>query len=264
MDNEPVVIKRSIFFAALLPIVFILGLATGYLFWGIKPWNRVYMETLATADQEAQVTQPATANEVADIERASTEEPESDETSGQQQSIRRYDVPVDEDPTLGPDDAQITLVEFSDYQCSFCKKWHDDVFPRIVEEYGDQVQIVYRDFPIESIHPESVSAAEAANCAYEQGYFWEYHELLFESQRGLGQESYRAYAEEIGLDLDGFDTCMEENRFNEEVMDDLEFAARLGVRSTPTFFLNGIAVVGAQPFEVFKEVIEKELAGEFE
>jgi protein-disulfide isomerase len=132
----------------------------------------------------------------------------------------------------------------------------------LIDAYGDQIRFVYRDFPLESIHANAKPAAEAANCANEQGEFWEYHDKLFSMELGLSSEAYQEYATQLGLDIDEFQECFESGRYQEEVQLDFEFAANLGVRSTPTFFVNGIAVVGAQPFEVFQQVIEKELAGE--
>jgi protein-disulfide isomerase len=174
----------------------------------------------------------------------------------------RYEIPVDDDPMLGLSDAPITIVEFSDYECPYCRRWHTDVYPSLLETYGDQIRFVYRDFPLESIHANAKPAAEAANCAYEQGAFWEYHDKLFGMQLGLSSQAYQEYASQLELDEAAFQECIESGRYQEEVQSDFEFAANLGVRSTPTFFINGIAVVGAQPFEVFQEVIERELAGE--
>ncbi len=182
-------------------------------------------------------------------------------TSAPQQQVRRYNVPVDDDPAIGPTDAPITLIEFSDYECPYCRRWHNEVYVRLAKEYGDKIRFVYRDFPLTSIHPNALPAAVAANCAYEQGMFWEFHDLLF-SGTGLGNAYYLQYANELGLDLEAFQACLDAERFQQEVQADFSYAAALGVRSTPTFFLNGIPIVGAQPYEVFKQIIEKELAGE--
>ena len=220
--------KRPYFFAALLPLAFALGLGAGYLVWG--------REAPAAAS-----AQPA---------------------AQEQQTVRRYDVPVDDDPGLGPENAPITLIEFSDYECPYCRQWHQEVFARIRETYPDQVRMVYRDFPLNSIHPNAAPAAAAANCAREQGAFWEYHEMLFSGEYGLSQEAYLKYAGELGLDMVSFEQCVSTGRYRDEVEADFTYAARLGVQSTPTFFLNGLPLVGAQPFEVFQKVIEAELAGE--
>jgi protein-disulfide isomerase len=137
------------------------------------------------------------------------------------------------------------------------------VLPRLFETYPDQVRLVYRDFPLTSIHSSAFAAAEAANCAGEQDAYWAYHDKLFVSELGLGKGAFEQYAGQLGLDMEAFNACVGDRRYQEEVAADIDYAMNLGIRSTPTFFINGIALVGAQPFEVFKDVIDKELAGEF-
>jgi protein-disulfide isomerase len=237
--DDKIVFKRSHLYAVLLPLAFVVGLSVGYLFWGRGS------ETASQAPQAA-AAQPAVAQQAAQATPA----------------FKRYDVPVDDDPAIGPEDAPITLIEFSDFECPYCRRWHEEVYGRIREEYSDEVRIVFRDFPLTSIHPNAIPAAEAANCAGEQDKYWEYHNLLF-SGEDVSQNVYLDYAEELALDIEAFEECRESGRHEDEVMADYQYAAGLGVRSTPTFFLNGIPIVGAQPYDVFKEVIDKELAGEF-
>jgi len=171
-------------------------------------------------------------------------------------------VPEDDDPVLGSSNAPITIIEFSDFECPYCRRWHTEVFDRIREDYPDQVRFVYRDFPLKSIHPNAVPAAEAANCANEQDAFWEFSEKLYSGAYALSDDTYLAVAGELGLDLEAFEECYTSGRYADEVEADYQYAGNLGVRSTPTFFLNGLPIVGAQPYEVFKDVIDKELAGE--
>lgn len=232
METEAVVApapRRFPLLAVLIPVAFVLGLGVGYLFWGrdVAP-------------------NPAAA---AQVEQAP-------------QEIKRYPVPVDDDPSLGPQDARITIIEFSDFECPFCTRWHQEVWPQLQEKYPDDVRLVYRDFPLTSIHGNAASAAEAANCAGEQDAYWQYHDKLFKAESGLGASAYIQYASELGLDTAALEECLSSRRYQDEVEGDYNYAANLGVRSTPTFFLNGIPLVGAQPFEVFDEVISKELAGE--
>ena len=233
-DENTITFKRSHLYAALLPLAFAAGLAVGYIFWGRDTG-------LPTSARGAAVEQP---------------------TNEAVQKVTRYDVPVDDDPFLGPEDAAITIIEFSDFECPYCTKWHNQVWTRIMEEYPDQVRLVYRDFPLSSIHSNAIPAAEAANCAGEQGVYWKYHDLLFNGDYGLGDSAFIKYANQLDLDEEAFQECLTSRRYQEEVENDFTYAANLGVRSTPTFFINGIPVVGAQPFEVFQEIIEKELAGE--
>ena len=220
-----------------LPLVvafFVLGLGSGYMIWG-QPQN-------STA--AAQNANTAGVNDTA---------------AGQ--PTARYEVSVDDDPAWGPVDAPITIIEFSDFECPYCTKWALEVWPAIQAKYPDQVRLVYRDFPLTSIHPNAAPAANAAGCANEQSLFWEYHDLLFAAGQGLGTAAYETYAADLGLDMTLFRACLNEGRYNAEVDADQQYALQLGIQSTPTFFVNGIALIGAQPFEVFEQVIDQELAG---
>jgi protein-disulfide isomerase len=242
----------------LIPVAFILGLLAGYLAWG-QP------QSPAVAGANTPVPQAQAAVSTRDAQPAAQNNPDPQaaaDNSEPTQEIIRYDVPIDDDPILGSPDAPITIIEFSDYECPYCRRWHLEVFPLIRQNYPDQVRFVFRDFPLTSIHPNAVPAAVAANCAHEQGKFWEFNEALFSMQLGLNKEAYLGYAQSFGLDIPAFETCLTDKRHEQEVLDDLNWASSLGVRSTPTFFLNGIALVGAQPYELFQTVIEKELAGE--
>jgi len=181
--------------------------------------------------------------------------------SDQVQQVRRYEVPEAGNPAVGPTDAPITIVEFSDYQCPFCGKWYDDVWSRLKTEYAGKIRFVYRDFPLFSIHPEAGPAAEAAECAGDQNKYFEFHDLLFSNQNNLGQATYEKYASQLSLDMTKFKECLTTGKYKPEISSDYEFASNLGVNSTPTFFVNGIPLIGAQPYEVFKQLIDKELAG---
>ncbi len=209
-----------------LPIVFCLGLGLGWLIWGFN-------NTAPAAQKADQVV------------------------SGE---IRRFDVPTDGDPALGPENAPVTIIEFSDYQCPYCARWHSEVFARLMDTYKGKVRFVYRDFPLYSIHPQAESAAEAANCAGEQNAYWEFHTALFSEKYNLGAESYRQYATDLGLDAAKLGQCLDEHRYQAEVKADFDAAVQLGVSSTPTFFINGRALIGAQGFEAFQQIIDEELA----
>lgn len=219
----------------LLVVFFGLGLGTGYLLWGLTPQNG--SET-TSAGQESAAADPNTPRKVT-----------------------RYPITTDDDPAYGPADAPITIIEFSDFECPYCQRWHAEVWPQLKEAYPDQIRLVYRDFPLYSIHPNAGPAAEAANCAGEQNQYWEFHDLLFSGANGLGTEAYQSYANSLGLDMDLFNECVESRKFEAEVDADYQYAAGIGIQSTPTFFINGVALIGAQPFEVFQELIDLELAG---
>jgi protein-disulfide isomerase len=173
----------------------------------------------------------------------------------------RYDIPSEGFPSIGPQDAPITVVEFSDYQCPFCRRWHEQVYQPLLNAYPGKIKVVYRHLPLTSLHPDAFSAAEAAMCAGDQNAYWQFHEKLFSSD-SLGRDVYVRYARDLDLNMTSFEACLTERKFQEAVQVDLDFAVNLGVRSTPTFFINGLAIVGAQPLDVFKQVIDKELAGE--
>lgn len=245
--DKTVTFKRTHLYATLLPLAFVVGLAVGYLFWG-------------RGAAAGPATQAAAAAPDAGASLSSS--PEEAVAQSTPQKVTRYDVPEDDDPSFGPQNAPITIIEFSDFECPFCTKWHQEVWPRIQEAYSDQVRLVYRDFPLISIHSNAASAAEAANCAGEQDAYWEYHDKLFSGQYGLGSDAYQRYASDMGLNKAAFEECLESRRFQDEVEADYNYARNLGISSTPTFFINGIPLIGAQPFEVFQDVIEKELAGE--
>jgi protein-disulfide isomerase len=171
----------------------------------------------------------------------------------------RVEVSVDDDPSLGAVDAPVTIIEFSDYQCPYCGVWHAQVFGELIATYGTKVRFVYRDFPLDEIHPEARPAAIAATCAGEQGKYWEYHNLLFTGDLGLSAEARTAYAQRLGLDLERFATCVARAATNDEVDADQRDGLKVGVRGTPTFFINGRPLVGAQPLEAFTSIIDDEL-----
>jgi len=141
-------------------------------------------------------------------------------------------------------------VEFSDYQCPFCEKWYQDVYGRLQNDYRDKIRFVYRNFPLSAIPPDSQSAAEAADCAAEQHVYWPYHDALFSGKYGLGSAAYAKYATDLELNLDQFNECYTTRRYKTKVDANFEFASNLEVSSTPTFFLNGMAIASAQPYDV--------------
>lgn len=234
--NDTVVFKRSHFYAIMVVFSFAVGILVGYVAWG----RGATTQPVAAAPAQAQAAGTQAANP----------------------AFTRYDIPTDGFPSLGPDDAPITLVEFSDYQCPFCKRWHEEVYQQLLAAYPGQIRMVYRQLPLTSLHPDAMSAAVASMCAYDQGAFWQFHDKLFSDQYGLGRDAYVKYATDLELDTAAFKTCLDSGRFDDFIQKDMDFSLNLGVQSTPTFFINGLAVVGAQPLSVFKQVIDKEMAGE--
>jgi protein-disulfide isomerase len=163
-------------------------------------------------------------------------------------------------PFRGGANAPVTIVEFSDYQCPFCKR-AEGVIDQVVEKYGDKVKVVFRDFPL-PMHNQARLAHEAANCAAEQGTdkFWQYHAKLFANQQALGEDKLKSYAGEVGLNQAKFDECLAKKPFKAAIDKDIAAGQKVGVTGTPAFFINGRMVTGAQPLEKFQEVIDEELA----
>jgi len=171
------------------------------------------------------------------------------------------DVSIDDDAVKGDANAPVTIIEFSDYECPFCGRFYSDTLPQIISEYIDtgKVKLVYRDFPL-NFHPQARKAAEAAECAGEQGKYYEMHDLLFEKGVSGGESSFKQYAKDIGLDSSEFDSCLDSGEMADEVQKDLDDGTAAGVSGTPGFFINGRQLSGAQPFSAFKTIIDEELA----
>ncbi len=162
-------------------------------------------------------------------------------------------------PSIGPEDAPVTIVEFSDYQCPFCGR-AEPIVKEVLKRYPEKIRLVFRHFPLESIHPRARAAAEASVCAEAQGKFWEYHEQLFANQRALDQEDLANYADALGLDRERFEGCTQASETRTQVQGDLDEGASAGVQGTPAFFINGIPLSGARPVGDFVKLIDQELA----
>jgi protein-disulfide isomerase len=170
---------------------------------------------------------------------------------------KQYEVEIGSAPTRGGEDAAVTIVEWSDFQCPFCNR----VSPTLVqirEEYGDRVRFVFKHMPL-SIHPQAAGAHAAAEAAHRQGRFWDMHDRLFENQRDLRVETLAGYAIEMGLDMDQYKSDVEGEEVAKRISDDLAQAQKLGVTGTPSFFINGRFLSGAQPFANFKRYIDEAL-----
>jgi protein-disulfide isomerase len=167
-------------------------------------------------------------------------------------------VEVGSAPVLGPKTAPVTIVEFSDFQCPFCGRV-EPALKQIRDEYKGKVKIAWKNQPL-SFHPNAMPAAEAAMAANEQGKFWEMHDKLFEKQASLSPEVYDSIAKEIGLDLNKFHASIEAHRNQAAIQADMAAGSAIGANGTPTFFINGHKLVGAMPFDSFKQVIDAELA----
>jgi protein-disulfide isomerase len=170
----------------------------------------------------------------------------------------RFPVEAGDAPRRGPATAPVTIVEFSDFQCPYCKR-AQATLREILARYGDQVSLVFKDLPLTRTHREAQRAAEAARCAGEQGKYWEYHDALYAAPR-ITTDSYQQIARSLGLEADLLRGCLDSRKFRARVQDDVKQAGNVGASSTPTFFINGILLKGAQPIEAFAKIIDEELA----
>jgi protein-disulfide isomerase len=166
---------------------------------------------------------------------------------------------VDDDPAQGPQDAPVTMIEFSDFQCPYCARFQQDTLPQILSNYGDKIRFVYRDFPLTGLHANAQNAAEASECADDQGKYWEYHDILFQNQAALDVQSLEGYAASLGLDTAAFNDCLTSHKYEQEVNKDLQDGENAGVQGTPSFFINGTLITGAQPYAAFQAAIEAAL-----
>jgi protein-disulfide isomerase len=171
-------------------------------------------------------------------------------------------------PLLGNKDAQVTIIEFSDFQCPFCKKYFDDNHAQLIKKYVEsgKVKFAYRHFPLASIHPHAQKSAEASECANEQNNFWGYHDLLFKEQDAWSPltndevlSKFVEYADQLGMNSDQFRSCVESDKYKAAVDEDTAVAGEIQVDATPTLFINGNRLIGAVPFSDLEAAIEKEL-----
>ena len=184
-------------------------------------------------------------------------------------AFKPTDITIDDAPFLGDADAIVTLVEFSDYDCPFCRRHKDQVMPDLIKNFVDtgKLKYVMREFPL-AMHPNAKGAAQAALCAGDQDQYWQMHDMLFANQRNLTVENLKAFAVELGLDSAVFDACLDEGKYAQQVSDDLAAGGRMGVTGTPAFVL-GLTdpkdpnkanvtefISGAQSLEKFTQVIE--------
>jgi protein-disulfide isomerase len=163
-------------------------------------------------------------------------------------------VSEDDDPWIGTADAPVTIIEFSDFECPYCRR-SVPMLKELLTKYPGKLKLVYRDFPGPN-HQQALSAAEAAQCAAEQGRFWEYHDALFTRKSPATGWNFLSIAEDLDLHSVTFAACLQEHRYREEVLKDVRDGLKLGVTSTPTFFINGHPLVGARPLADFQAVID--------
>jgi protein-disulfide isomerase len=166
---------------------------------------------------------------------------------------------------LGKSSAKVEIVEFSDFQCPFCQKFFNETYKQIKTKYIDtgKVKLVFRHFPLSNIHPFAQKAGEASECALKQNKFFEYHDVLFQKGQadgtGLSVQDLKQYAKDLGLNQNNFNSCLDSGQMADVVKNDATTGSKAGVTGTPTLFVNGVKIVGAQPYSVFEQAIENAL-----
>jgi protein-disulfide isomerase len=171
---------------------------------------------------------------------------------------QRINVPLGDDPLTEAKDPKVVIVAFSDYECPFCGR-AEQTMKNILAKYPGQILYIFKDAPLVEMHPHAYGAALAAECAKEQGKYWEYHDYLFAHQDQLELPYLKEYAQVLGLDTTKFNSCLESEKYKIHVDADIATAQQVGVTGTPTFFINGIMVIGAQPESTFTEIIDSEI-----
>lgn len=223
------------------------------------------VERLSAEIEALKADQQAMRREIAELKQLLQQRPQA-----KARAFRPLDISIDGSPYRGEADAPVTMVEFTDYQCPYCRQHVYETLPEVLKAYVDtgKLRYVVRELPIVRIHPQAFKAAEAARCAGAQGKYWEMHDLLFHNQNSFKREDLAGYAEGLGLDLERFSQCLDEGEEATVVREDLKAGRLAGVRGTPTFFLgltqsatpgmvNATRVIrGAQPFSAFQEVID--------
>ena len=216
--------------------------------------------TLAFDDVKAQVKQLIKNNEIqqARDKYADSLRDKSEVSILLQPSSVTVHVTYDAARVQGNPDAPVTIVEFADYQCPFCKK-SEDTLKALLSKYGGRVKLAFLDFPLSEIHGQAGSAAEAARCAGEQGKFWEYHDSLFADSK-LDEASLIERAQKLRLDESAFRSCLTGGKFQQDIQANREQGVEAGVKGTPAFFINGVFLSGAQPQAEFEKIIDSQLA----
>jgi protein-disulfide isomerase len=174
--------------------------------------------------------------------------------------LPRFAVTADDDPFIGPEDAPVTIIEFGEYQCPYCAK-SKEITDQVLAAFPGKIRLVYRDFPL-GFHDRAIPAAIAANCAGEQDKYFPMHDLILAAQTDLRHETFKGYATQLELDMGAWETCLSDPAQVAEIENDIKDGETFGVTGTPGFFINGIFLGGALPFETFEIIVNRELAAE--
>ena len=255
-DNENTTLKKSTFNVLVISLIIVAGIAT---FFAGTYVSNLNSNQISEADLDKAIAK-------LELKILQNQLPAKQPTP-------QVKISADDDPVIGNTDAPITIIEFSDFQCPFCARFHTQTFPLILEQYIEtgKVKLVFRDFPIQSIHPNALPASIAAECANEQGKFREMHDMLFDNQNQWNKQKtvdalslFSKYATEIQLEQKTFDSCLTSGKYIDEIRKDLDDGRNYGVSGTPGFFVGNekigfVELKGAQPFDSFKKIIDAQL-----
>lgn len=258
-DNDNVTIKKSTYKNMLKGIVVTIAIAAFFGGYSVGSFD----------NSESGISEDQLKEMLSDIQAT----PQPIQQPSQPNTPQIIKASIDDDPVKGNPDAPVTVIEFSDFQCPFCSRFFTQTLPLLQENYIDtgKIKLVYRDMPLDSLHPNARTTHIAAECADEQGKFWEYHDVLFQKQSQWQrmasldlQSTLSQYASDLGLQTASFDACLQSQEIADEVNKDLLDAAKYGATGTPTFFIGNekdgfIKLVGAQPYTSFQAVIDNQL-----
>jgi protein-disulfide isomerase len=199
----------------------------------------------------AVAAKPANANANAAVKPTPTPTPAPEDTG----DVSKMSAVSGSDHIRGNKNAKVTLIVVSDYQCPYCQR-HETTINQLLKDYGDKIRVVWRNFPLSSIHPYAQKAAEAGECAGEQGKFWEMHDKMFENQSALDEASLKSYAKSLGLNSGSFESCLTSGKMADKVTKQASEAQAAGISGTPGTFVNDQLVKGAYPIDTFKGIID--------
>jgi protein-disulfide isomerase len=234
------------------------GLVAAALILGASILGGAYLLTMSIDRGSEQLAGLSESLKIAAKAPAAAPRPSAPSAPGRPDPQKVYDVEVGNSPIRGSEDAKITIVEWADFQCPFCVRVNPTL-EQITKEYGDKVRFAFKHLPL-SMHSKARAAHQASEAAHRQGKFWEMHDRIFAKPKDLSPETYLRYAGEIGLDIDKYNSDLSSSSVRKVVDDDLAMARELGVTGTPSFFINGRFLSGAQPYGSFARVIDEELA----
>ena len=255
-NNGEISVKKSTFNGLLIGVVILVGVASFFAGSYTSNWNSNQITAEDLDESIAKLELKLLQNQLPT-----------------KQAVEPVRISIGNDPIIGNPDAPITIIEFSDFQCPFCARFHTQTLPLILEEYIEQgkVKLVFKEFPIQSIHPNALPASIAAECANDQNKFREMHDMLFEKQNDWNKletvdalSMFSQYASGIQLDEELFDSCLTSGKHISEIKKDLDEGREYGVSGTPGFFVGNdqigfVELKGAQPFESFKKIIDAQL-----